>query len=192
MNMLGVYGSPREGSNTQILLDIVLKAAEESGARVQRLYLRRMIFDSCTACGACAKTGVCILRDEMTEAYPLIEACQVMVLAFPIHFYGPPALAKAFIDRAQALFCGRALKKLKEEWGAHEGGSGYLLSVGATRGEMLFAPSELMVKYFYDALDMDYGGGMFFRNLDALAAVKGHPEHLQAVADWGAHLAKNR
>jgi hypothetical protein len=56
---------------------------------------------------------------------------------------------------------------------------------------MLFAPSELMARYFFDALDMDYGGGMFFRNLDAHGAVNEHPEHLQAVADWGAYMAKN-
>lgn len=188
--MLGVYGSPRAKGNSDLMLDALLDGAEQAGAQVKRLYLRKLVFDGCIACGGCEKTGQCVLVDDMRQVYPLLEHHRVIVLAMPMFFYGPPAIAKAFMDRAQACWCRRALSRPREEWGRHQNGNGYLLGVGATSGEKLFMPSELMAKYFYDALDMDYKGGMFFRNLDAKGVVLQKPGILHNLRQWGAYLAR--
>ena len=37
MKVLGIYGSPRKGGNTELLLEEVLKGAEAEGAEVDRL-----------------------------------------------------------------------------------------------------------------------------------------------------------
>ncbi len=188
--MLGIYGSPRAGGNSDRLLGAVLEGAEQAGAAVERLYLRELDYQGCIACGGCEKSGECVLKDDMAGVYPMLARHCAIVLAMPIFFYGPPAKVKAFMDRAQAPWCARANAKPKEEWGRHLHGCGYILGVGATKGQQLFAPTELMAKYFYDALDMDYGGGLFFRNLDLKDAVLGKPEFLQNARQWGAHLAQ--
>lgn len=186
--MLVVQGSPRAGGNSQLLAEALAEGAQSAGALVEQLYLRELAFQGCTACGGCDNTGQCVLNDDMQQVYPQLQAQDIIVLAVPMFFYGPPAIAKAFIDRAQALWNKRALARPRASWSQHEGGTGYLLGVGATKGEKLFMPTELICRYFYDALDMDYGGGLFFRNLEHKAQVREKPDMLKMARDWGVHL----
>lgn len=188
--MLLVYGSPRAGGNSELLLDALAQGAAQAGVVPERIYLREHTYQGCTACGCCETTGRCVLKDDMEALYAPLARNRLIVLGLPIFFYGPPAIAKAFIDRAQAEWCARALARPRAEWAKHMGGTGYLLAVGATSGDKLFMPTELICKYFFDALDMDYGGGMFFRNLDAKGAVLQKPDLLKNVRQWGKHLAE--
>jgi multimeric flavodoxin WrbA len=167
----------------------MLRAAAEAGGETARLFLKDMQYDSCNACGECENNGQCVRNDDITHSYALINSCKIVVLAFPVYFYGPPALVKSFMDRAQASFQARLLRERGRESKARSG-TGYLLAAGATRGQNLFAPSELITKYFFDAMGMDYGGGMFFRGLDEAGAVLRRPDYLKMTKDWGAYLAK--
>ncbi|MDR1398259.1 MAG: flavodoxin family protein [Desulfarculales bacterium] len=187
--MLGIYGSPRQGANTSILLDSVLRAAEEAGSKTTRLFLKDMKYAPCDACGGCEENGQCVRNDDIAHIYALIDSCQTVVLAFPVYFYGPPAPVKSFIDRAQANFQASRLNR-QDGTNKDRGGAGYLLAAGASKGEKLFAPSELIVKYFFDAVNMDYGGGMFFRGLEGAGAVLRRPDYLKMAGEWGYHLAQ--
>ena len=77
------------------------------------------------------------------------------------------------------------LEKTPEETKRHHRGKSYLIAVGDTRGEHLFEGAILTAKYFYDALDMSYEGGLFFRNLEKKSAVREHPETLQKAFNLG-------
>ena len=188
MKLLGVYASPRQGGNSDLLLDKLLEGAVSAGAEVERVYARSLEIFGCRECGGCDETGVCVVDDEMTSVYPLLYEAEVIVLAAPIFFYGPPAQAKALIDRCQAAWNKRRLAKGLAAKG-HEGGIGYLIAIGATKGKDLFMPIELVARYFYDALDMDYGGGLFFRRLEAKGAVTERPETLEQAFEMGRRLA---
>ena len=190
MDLLALYGSPRVKGNSELLLDVVVQSAAKLGVKTETIYLRKLSFSGCVACGGCEKTGVCVIKDDMTKIYPLLQSTRIIVVAFPIFFYGPPAITKAFMDRAQAFWNGRALRKPPTEWKNHENGIGYVISVGATKGENLFTGSELITRYFYDALDKDYGGGMFFRNLDAKGAILNHKEYLSDMEQWANNILK--
>ncbi len=39
--------------------------------------------------------------------------------------------------------------------------------------------------YFFDSLGMRYEGGLFFRGIESMGAVKEHPEALQEAYDFG-------
>ncbi|MFN3534886.1 MAG: flavodoxin family protein, partial [Desulfatiglandales bacterium] len=65
--VLGIYGSPRKGGNTDILLDTVLQTIEENGVDVQRVFVRNLKMTGCIECGKCDDTGICAINDQMQE-----------------------------------------------------------------------------------------------------------------------------
>jgi len=189
MKVLGIYGSPRKGGNTDQLLNKVLEGAQSAGAELKTVYTRDLTMCGCIECGGCDKTGECVVQDDMQKVYPLLDWADVIFLASPIFFYGVTAQAKALIDRAQAHWSRRLLEKTPEERQARNRGRGYLITVGATRGKSLFEGAILTAKYFYDALDMSYEGGIFFRSLEKKNAVKENPETLQEAFTLGLKAA---
>jgi len=73
MKVLGIYGSPRKGGNTDQLLDKVLEGARSAGAEVKRVYTRELNLCGCIECGGCDKTGECVVQDDMQKVYPLLD-----------------------------------------------------------------------------------------------------------------------
>jgi multimeric flavodoxin WrbA len=184
MKVLGIYGSPRKGGNTDLLLDRVLEGAESAGAESSRIYVRDMSFAGCVECNGCDRTGACVVEDDMQKAYPLLLESRVVFLASPVFFYGLTAQVKALIDRCQALWSLRRLTKDAAQRKRYDGGCGFLVMAGAAGGLNLFTGSELTAKYFFDALDKSYGGGAFFR-ADAAGDVLERPSDMKRAFDFG-------
>jgi len=159
------------------------------GGEIKRVYTRDLKMCGCIECGGCDETGQCVVEDDMQDVYPLMEEADVIFLASPIFFYGVTAQAKALIDRSQALWNKRMLTKRPEERNTFDSGRGYLIAVGATRGKNLFEGAQLTAKYFYDALDMAFEGGIFFRRLENKTAVSENPETLQEALNLGRKAA---
>lgn len=191
MKVLGIYGSPRKGGNSDQLLDKALEGARAAGAETKAVYARDLKMSGCLECGGCDKTGKCVVKDDMQLVYPLLEEADLIFLASPIFFYGITAQAKALIDRSQALWSKRLLEKTPEERKSYDSGRGYLIAVGATRGKNLFEGAQLTAQYFFDALDMSYDGGIFFRSLEKKTAAKKTPETLQEAYNMGRKAASS-
>jgi multimeric flavodoxin WrbA len=189
MKVLGIYASPRKGGNSDQLLDKTLEGSHSAGAEVLKLYARDLKMCGCIECGGCDKTGQCVVLDDMQSVYPLLGEADVVILSSPIFFYGLTAQVKALIDRGQALWAKKMLQKNHEEMRGYHRGKGYLIAVGATRGKNLFEGAILTAKYFFDALDMSYEGGIFFRSLEKKDAVKENPEALQEAFTLGIKAA---
>jgi multimeric flavodoxin WrbA len=186
MNVLGIYASPRKGGNSDQLLDRVLDGVQSTGeTAISRIYVRELKINGCRECGGCEIAGQCVHQDDMQKVYPLLTDSKVIFLSTPIFFYNVPSQVKALIDRCQALWSKRRLEKSPEERKTYEKGRGYLIAVGATKGENLFEGVQLTARYFYDALDMSYEGGIFFRSLDKKGAVQDNPETLQEAFNLG-------
>lgn len=185
MKVLGIYGSPRKGGNSDQLLDKALEGSQAAGGEILKVYARDLKMCGCLECGGCDDTGKCVVDDDMQSVYPLLREAKVIFLASPIFFYGLTAQAKLLIDRSQAHWARRMLEKSAGERKPYQSGKGYLITVGATRGENLFEGAILTAKYFFDALDMSYEGGIFFRRLEKKSAVREHPETLQEAFNLG-------
>ncbi|MBD3184808.1 flavodoxin family protein [Candidatus Poribacteria bacterium] len=190
MKLLGIYGSPRKGGNTDILLDKALEGAKAAGAEVEAVYARKLDISGCRECGGCDKTGKCVVKDPMQEIYPKIQAADIIILASPIFFYDMSAQVKLLIDRCQAMWAKRMLEKTKEERKHYDSGKGYLIAVGATRGSNLFTGVELTAKYFFDALDMSYEGGLFYRRVDKKGAILENSDALKEAFELGSEAVK--
>jgi len=185
MKVLGIYGSPRKNGNSSILLDEALRGAEERGATIKVLHVMDFDISGCTECGGCDKTGKCIIKDEMREIYPLFSDANVIILTSSIFFYGFPAQVKALIDRSQAEWNRRRLVKGPEELKTYDSGKGYLLAVGATRGKNLFNGVKLTARYFFDALDMSFEGGLYHNKIEGKGDIQKYPESLSEAYDLG-------
>jgi len=97
--ILGIVGSPRRNGNTEVLVDEVLKGAEEAGAQVEKVILNELDIRPCQACNNCYKTGKCTHDDDMTELFDKMEKADAWVLGTPVYWFGPTAQFKVFIDR---------------------------------------------------------------------------------------------
>ena len=81
------------------------------------------------------------------------------------------------------------LDKTPEDGRILDNGQGYLICVGATKGDNLFQGAELVAKYFYDALGMTYEGGVFINKVEAKGDVAKHPDAMRQAFDLGKKAA---
>ena len=105
LQVLGVGGSPRKNGNSDLMLQEVLKGAEDEGLTTETVFLRDYQFSSCVGCEACRTAKACTrLLDGMQLLYPKIIEARGLVLASPAHNYNVSALMKAFIDRLYQFY----------------------------------------------------------------------------------------
>lgn len=100
--VLILSGSPRKGGNSDILCDEFARGALEAGHEVEKIRVAEKNIGYCRACYACRGTGVCAIKDDMSEIMQKMIDCDVMVLASPVYFYSIDAQLKAVIDRSIA------------------------------------------------------------------------------------------
>jgi multimeric flavodoxin WrbA len=188
MRVLGIMGSPRRHSNTEILLDRALEGASEAGAEVEKVLISKLKISPCLEIYACFKDGNCTIKDDMRALYDKLVEADHIVFASPIFFYGVTGQAKAVIDRCQALWARRHVLGMgKEDKRVRRG---VFISVGATRGEKLFDGAVLTVKYFFDAVGVKYSGDLLIRGIDDKAQIKERPAAVEDAFRLGQELVR--
>lgn len=190
MNVTAIYGSPRAGGNSDRLLQAFLTGVRERGVEPRELVLRDLQFSPCIECGGCAKTGVCVLRDDMGAVYPRLAEADVIVLAAPVFFYGMNALAKAMVDRTQCCWVKKHVLGRSPGQGRTGPARGVLLSVGGSRGRKNFDGMLLTARYFFEALDATFEDHLVYGEIDEKGAIERHPEALREARALGARLAR--
>ena len=186
MKILGIMGSPRIKSNTDLLLDEALKGAQSEGAEVEKIVVDKLKIAPCKEYLGCFKNGNCVIRDDMDGIYPRLLEADGIIIASPMFFYSVSAQLKALIDRCQALWVRRyILHSLPEK-----NRKGVFIAVGATRGKRLFEGSILTIKYFFEALGAEYIGELLVRGVDKRGEIKTRPEALTEAFALGRTLTQ--
>jgi multimeric flavodoxin WrbA len=183
MELLAIYGSPRAGGNSDLLLNSFVAGAESSGCQITRLYVRKLKIFPCIACGECEK-GECLLKDDMQAVYPLLLQTDAVIVATPVYFYNVPAQLKALIDRCQLFWRRNKGKKLSLFK------PGYLIAVGGTRGRHLFDGIILTIKYFFFTFSVKLKASWTYADIDASGVIKNHPNALKEVYGAGKKLCQ--
>ena len=186
MKVLGIMGSPRRKSNTDMLLDQALAGAEASGAQVEKITVFKFRISPCRELYACLKDGNCAIKDDMRELYPRLLEADRIIFAAPIFFYGIPSQAKALVDRSQALWVRRHVLGINQDKDRIRKGA--FISLGATKGERLFDGSILTVKYFFDAVGVKYSLELLVRGVDRKGEIKQNSAALQDAFTLGQKL----
>ncbi|OGP73656.1 MAG: hypothetical protein A2W09_09115 [Deltaproteobacteria bacterium RBG_16_50_11] len=191
MKVVGLFGSPRRGGNTDLLLEEALKGAEMERAEVERFHLSDFHIIPCTECLNCYQKGECIILDDMQKIYPRLLEADVIILASPIFFYGVTAWAKALIDRCQALWSRKYV--LKDPSLGKEGKKrkGFFISVGATKGQRVFEGAILTARYFFDVLNAEYAGDLLIKGVDVGGDILKQPEVLKQAFEAGRKLVRD-
>lgn len=135
-----LVGSPRRG-NCERLSARVAEAVEAAGCEVRTALLREHDVAPCVGCGACERTGVCVLfareapgrdapadpdvaaratsprltfpRPGFLELLAWLDGLDGLALVAPVYFSGPPAQLKALLDRMQFLWARRYLMRCR-------------------------------------------------------------------------------
>ncbi len=189
MKVLGIAGSPRRDGNTDLLLAEFMRGAVSKGAEVKTIYPNQLKITPCQHCDACLKEGKCRIQDDMQQIYAELEQADVIVLASPVQFSGPPAPVKAMIDRCQCLWAKKYVLKIPP-LSRERIRKGFLISVGATRMKDMFVPILQIVKTWFHVLEIEYAGELLLSKVDEKGAILKQPEALQKAFDEGQKLAE--
>jgi len=104
LRAVGVLGSPRKESNTEVLLDYLLSELRSYGISGVKLRLRDYEVKPCYGCRKCLELGNCCIKDDMTEyIVPHLLQAHVVIIASPVYFDNVTALTKVFMDRTWCL-----------------------------------------------------------------------------------------
>lgn len=99
MKVLMISGSPHKAGSSRLALDEMKKVFEAESVETELIEVGAGPISGCTACGACKKTGVCVIDDMVNEAIKKLEAADALVVATPVHYASPAGALLAFLDR---------------------------------------------------------------------------------------------
>jgi multimeric flavodoxin WrbA len=189
IKILGISGSPRRHGNTETLLDAVLEGAREAGADVEKVVLRPLEYASCRGCNACHKTGVCVIKDDLTEVFEKIAAADVLVLASPIYSMGITAEAKGLIDRAQYLWARKFIKKDLYYTNDHiRRHKGIFVSTAGLGWENVFDAAFPALTAFFNTTGFEYWDNVIANDMDRYGGIAGHPTALAEGREKGRNV----
>ncbi|MDR9459690.1 MAG: flavodoxin family protein [Dehalococcoidia bacterium] len=187
MRILGIMGSPRIKGNTDLLLDEALMGARSQGAYIEKIIVDELEIAPCHENYGCLVDGNCVIRDDMDSIYPKLLEADVVIIASPIFFYGLTSQVKALIDRCQALW---ARKYVLKQDPPDTGRKGAFIAVGATKGKKLFDGSILTVKYFFQAIGVEYGEELLIPGVDKQGEIMDHTTALTDAFGLGGRIAQ--
>ena len=114
MKILALVGSPRKKGNTDILVDQILQGSETKGHTSEKLYLYQYRLTPCVDCRSCKRGElVCVLKDDMQEIYPKMEAADLVIFATPLYWWGPSGPMKLLMDRMRPFVANGKFKGKK-------------------------------------------------------------------------------
>jgi len=187
LKILGIMGSPRIKSNTDLLLDEALKGAQSQQAEVEKIIVDKLKITACREYYGCLRDGNCVIRADMDDVYAKLIAADGIIVGSPIFFYTVSAQLLTLISRCQALWAKKyVLKKVTDS-----GKKGVFIGVGATSGKKLFDGSILTMKYFFEAINAEYADNLLVRGVDRRAEIKERPGALQDALELGKRLANS-
>ncbi len=102
-SILLLNGSPRgAGSNTLIAAQALVDGIRErTGGELRVLETESLRVTPCRGCFGCwdATPGRCVLRDGMDAVYEAAAEAEIIVVSFPVYFFGMPGPVKTVTDR---------------------------------------------------------------------------------------------
>ena len=107
MKLIAFVGSPRKGSNTDLLVDSAIAGAQGRGAvDAEKIYLYEAGIQLCTGCLACTAlkgSQPCPLRDSMDGILDRMRAADLFIFGTPNHVHSMSAGLVNLFCRMQPL-----------------------------------------------------------------------------------------
>jgi len=103
MKIVALMGSPRKHGNTDMLIDEMIKGAEEKGYDVIKHYIGDLGVHPCRACGVCMYGKDCVFEDDGFEVTHQIAEADGLIVATPIYFGQMTGALKVLLDRLYGI-----------------------------------------------------------------------------------------
>lgn len=153
MKILALIGSPRRGSNTDTLVEHILRGSETKGHTSEKLYLYDYSISPCIDCRNCKKGNhICAINDGMREIYPKLEAADLIIFATPLYWYGPTGKMKLLIDRLRPFIANAKLNGKKA-----------VVATASEEGSGACGPLLEMFRISFNYLRMEFVGKIFVK-----------------------------
>jgi multimeric flavodoxin WrbA len=193
INILAISSSPRIGGNTETLLDEMIRGSQDaisktnrdSDFQIEKIRLANCNLLPCTQCDICLKNGDCPQPDDILPIYPKLLAADWFILASPIYFMAHCAQAKLLIDRCQSFWARRYILKQSLMQPGQKFRRGIFISVAATHGSKVFSGVKVTMKWFLDAMEMEYWDNLLVEGCDEKGSVRQHPSAMQDAYKQG-------
>jgi len=126
VKILGIVGSPRHNSNTEVMVREGLKGAEDTGnVETELLLLAGKKINPCIGCLKCLeKKDLCIFRfkDDMQEFYEKYIAADGLIIGSPVYHASISGVLKNAIDRLGQGIGSRYGEEFNSPWFCKVGG----------------------------------------------------------------------
>ena len=170
-------GSPRKGSNTDLVLDQILDGAKQKDHSTEKIYLYDHEISPCIDCRQCKKgMYVCVIEDDMQKLYPRIERADLLIFGTPIYWYGPTAKMKLLIDRLRPFIANGKLKGKKG-----------IVVAPSEEGPKACGPLVKMFQMSFEYLGMEFAGKILPKAYERGEIKQNHKE-LKRAYEFGIGL----
>ncbi|MFZ2148986.1 MAG: flavodoxin family protein [Sedimentisphaerales bacterium] len=184
---LGISTSPRMNGNSDLLLREALAGAESAGAHTEYIRLSDYNIAPCIECNACYTTGACEIQDDFQQLLQRMLDADRLVFAAPIFFMTVCAQAKMLIDRCQCLWAYKYVLK-KPLITPQRDRRAMVIAVGGSKSTKQFESVQLIMKSFFDVLDINYTANLFINKVDDLGEIQKYPSALKEAFRLGKEL----
>ena len=151
LKVLALIGSPRQGGNTDLLVEKLLDGAKTKGYTTEKRYLYDYNISLCKDCRECKKGDyVCCINDEMQIFYDLMESVDVIVFGTPLYWYGPSAKMKMLIDRMRPFVENKKLQ-----------GKRAIIVCPSAEGPKACDPMMEMFRRMFKYIEVELAGAVF-------------------------------
>ncbi len=99
MKVLLINGSPREHGCTDTALMEAASVFEKNGVETELVWVGNKAVAGCIACGACGKTGACIIEDKVNDLIARADEFDGMLVGSPVYYAGASGQITSFLDR---------------------------------------------------------------------------------------------
>jgi len=103
-NILVIATSLRNGGNSDILADELIRGAKDNGSNVEKISLAGKTIGFCKGCLVCQKTQQCVMKDDAEKIAQKVKNADTIVFATPIYYYEMSGQMKTLLDRLNPLF----------------------------------------------------------------------------------------
>jgi multimeric flavodoxin WrbA len=190
MKVIAFNGSPRRGGNSDRLLEETLKGVTSGGGEATVYQLSSLNLRPCLSCGKCDDTGRCVIQDDMQVLHRDIRSADRIIVVSPIFFFSVSAQTKIMIDRCQAFWAEKYVRKNPVPPGPF-GRKGLLLLVGGMKRNeknMGFECSEATVRAFFRTVNVQEHTTLAYDQVDEKGAIAKHPTALRDAFEAGKKL----
>ncbi|QEK11936.1 flavodoxin family protein [Crassaminicella thermophila] len=189
MKALVILGSPRNKMNTDIILNKVIEGLEHKKVFVEKIELKKLNIKPCISCYACAKTGICYIKDDMQKIYDKFDKADIVVVASPLYFNSVTSITKTMIDRCQVFWSSKyvlnnpSIDRYKKRMGM------FICTAGGVQKENGYLGATLVMDLFFKAINTEYKYNFLIDHTDDVF-VKDRPDVLKKAFEMGKKLAE--